>query len=95
LRTARVTFLTSPDQKAALDAYAARNGQSVGHVLREASVRYMVEEQATDEAVAFMVSELEDALPHMQRAFESIERSIAESRAALKDMREYFASKPR
>ena len=35
MRTERVTFVTAPDQKAARDAFAANNGQSVGHVLRE------------------------------------------------------------
>lgn len=94
MQTERVTFLTTPDQKAKLDAYAARNGQSVGHVMREASIRYMVEEQTEDAELAAMIDELEASLPQMQAAFESIERSISESRAALSEVRDYFASKP-
>ena len=37
MQTERVTFLTTPDHKAALDAFAASTGMSVGHVVREAS----------------------------------------------------------
>jgi len=94
MQTERVTFLTSPDQKAKLDAYAARNGQSVGHVLREASIRYMVEEHVGDDELSVMLKELEASLPQMQASFESIEQSISESRAALTEVRDYFASKP-
>ena len=43
MQTERVTFLTTPDHKAALDAFAASNGKSVGHVVREATSRYIVE----------------------------------------------------
>ena len=42
MQTERVTFLTSPDHKAALDAFAASNGKSVGQVLLAASTRYLV-----------------------------------------------------
>ena len=94
MQTERVTFLTSPDQKAKLDAYAALHGHSVGHVLREASVRYMVENQTEDAELAAMIQELEASLPQMQASFESIEQSIAESRAALAEVRDYFANKP-
>lgn len=93
MQTERVTFLTTPDQKAKLDAYAARNGQSVGHVMREASIRYMVEEHIADDELSILLKELEASLPQMQAAFESIAHSIAESRAALTGVRDYFASK--
>ena len=50
MQTERVTFLTSREHKAALDAFAASNGQSVGNVVREATARYMAEPpQADDE----------------------------------------------
>ena len=34
MQTERVTFLTTPDHKAALDAFAVGSGRSVGHVVR-------------------------------------------------------------
>jgi hypothetical protein len=43
MQTERVTFLTTPDHKAALDAFARENGMSVGHVVREATSRYIVD----------------------------------------------------
>jgi len=67
MQTERVTFLTSPDHKAALDAFAASNGKSVGHVLREASTRYLVEGEADEEAaLALLVREVEAAVPVMR-----------------------------
>ena len=45
MQTERVTFLTSPEHKAALDAFAAKRGESVGNVVREATARYMGHEE--------------------------------------------------
>lgn len=80
MQTERVTFLTSPDHKAALDAFAASNGKSVGHVLREASTRYLVEGEAEEEAaLALLVREVEAAVPSMRadirETIAAIERS--------------------
>lgn len=84
MQTERVTFLTTPDHKAALDAFAAGNGKSVGHVMREASSLYLAQERAgEDEALAMVVDELEKALPQMQDDLEAIRASIAEARAAI------------
>lgn len=67
MQTERVTFLTSRDHKAALDAFAASNGKSVGHVLREASTRYLVEGEADEgAALALLVREVEAAVPSMR-----------------------------
>ena len=52
MQTERVTFLTTPDHKAALDAFAASEGKSVGHVLREASSRYIAQGSADEEEQA-------------------------------------------
>jgi hypothetical protein len=41
MQTERVTFLTSRDHKAALDAYASKTGQSVGNVVREATSQFI------------------------------------------------------
>ena len=61
MQTERVTFLTTPDHKAALDAFAASNGHSVGHVLREASSRYLTEGEGNeDEAISLLAREIEE-----------------------------------
>lgn len=86
MQTERVTFLTSREHKAALDAFAATSGKSVGHVMREASSWYLAQEQANeDEALGLLVDELEQALPHMQADLEAMRASIAEARAAIAD----------
>ncbi len=74
MQTERVTFLTTPDHKAALDAFARESGMSMGHVLREASTRYLAEGEMDDEAqLELLVQELQEALP---RIHASIDRSI-------------------
>ena len=71
MQTERVTFLTSPEQKAALDAFARESGMSVGHVLREASLRYVAEgEMDEDQRFNLLVDELRDALPFMHAALD-------------------------
>ena len=78
MQTERVTFLTTPDHKAALDAYAASNGKSVGHVVREATSHYIAqpagETSAGEEAeLAALVAEANAAIPQMRA---SIDRMI-------------------
>lgn len=80
MQTERVTFLTTPDHKAALDAFAASNGKSVGHMLREAASRYLLEGEADEEeALVLLAHEVEQAVPRMQAdirtAIDSIERA--------------------
>ncbi len=71
MQTERVTFLTTPDHKAALDSFAKDAGMSVGHVLREASTRYVAEgDMNEDERFKLLVSELDDALPHIHAALD-------------------------
>lgn len=89
MQTERVTFLTTPDHKAALDAFARESGMSVGHVVREATSRFLAEgEMAEEEALALLVRELNDAVPRMradlQDAIASIDRSNRAVDAALK-----------
>lgn len=90
MQTERVTFLTSRDHKAALDAYAKESGMSVGHVLREASTRYVAEgDMSEDERLKLLLGELDDALPHMHaaldRAIEGQQRLRAEIDAMLRE----------
>jgi len=84
MQTERVTFLTSPDHKAALDAFAASNGMSVGHVVREATSRYVAEGDM-DEAERFklLIHELDEALPDMHAA---LDRAIAGQRQLRADI---------
>ncbi len=75
MQTERVTFLTTPDHKAALDAFARESGMSVGHVVREATSRYVAEgELNEEERFRLLVEELGDALPAMHDA---LDRAIA------------------
>ena len=79
MQTERVTFLTSTEHKAALDAFAASNGMSVGHVVREATSRYLVEGEMDDEErFKLLIQELDEALPDMHAA---LDRAIAGQRA--------------
>lgn len=67
MQTERVTFLTSPDHKAALDAFARASGMSVGHMLREASSQYMAESSLGGDAeLAVLLAELDQAVPQMR-----------------------------
>lgn len=87
MQTERVTFLTSADHKAALDAFAAAHGLSVGHVLREASSRYIAEQRSSAEeeaALDLLMSELESAVPKWNAKFDSMEASIDKARAAIR-----------
>lgn len=90
MQTERVTFLTTPDHKAALDAYAANSGRSVGHVLREASTRYVVEgDMSEDDRFELLIRELDTALPAMHaaldRAIEGQQRLRADIDAMLRE----------
>ncbi|MBW6526827.1 hypothetical protein KZ813_08260 [Sphingomonas sp. RHCKR7] len=71
MQTERVTFLTTPDHKAALDAFARAKGMSVGHVVREATSRYLLEREMTDEEqAALLLRELDGAVPRMRADIE-------------------------
>lgn len=71
MQTERVTFLTTRDHKAALDAFAASNGMSVGHVVREATTRYVIEgDMSEDDRFKLLIHELDEALPAMHAALD-------------------------
>lgn len=85
MQTERVTFLTTPDHKAALDAFARESGMSVGHVVREASSRYMAQPSARsdDEALDLAIPEIEAAFAHMSATIAEARTSIAKACAAI------------
>lgn len=73
MQTERVTFLTTPDHKAALDAYAAGSGMSVGHVVREATSQFIAQPTAEQEAeLAALVDQVNQAVPKMHASIDSM-----------------------
>jgi hypothetical protein len=87
MQTERVTFLTTPDHKAALDAFAASEGHSVGHVLREASSRYIAQPTAGvdeyEEALEMVLPELEAAVAKWNRQLDSMHDSLDRATQAI------------
>jgi hypothetical protein len=86
MQTERVTFLTSREHKAALDTFARESGNSVGHVLREASARYIAEPTSPDEyeeALTLVLPVLEEALAKWNGQIDSMEQSIDRAREAI------------
>jgi hypothetical protein len=88
MQTERVTFLTSPDHKAALDAFAASNGKSVGHVLREASSHYIAQPSSAqkdefEEALELVLPDVEAALAKWNRQIDSMSASIDRASDAI------------
>ena len=91
LQTERVTFLTSREQKAALDVYAASSGQSVGNVVREATAQFIGQPTAEEEGeLAALVEQVNEAIPKMQasidRMIETMDKSHRETDAFLREM---------
>jgi hypothetical protein len=86
MQTERVTFLTTPDHKAALDAFAAGSGRSVGHVVREATSRYISEGEADDEeALAMLLREVEALLPKWNAQMDRMEANLDRAHNAVRD----------
>ncbi len=87
MRTERVTFLTSRDHKAALDAYAAQSKQSVGNLLREASSAYIAKPPGSadelEQALELVIPELEAVMARMNDRLDSMEASVARARQAV------------
>jgi hypothetical protein len=89
MQTERVTFLTSADHKAMLDAFARQSGKSVGHMLREASTQYMAEAPLNeDEKLAILVRELNEAVPAIAASFDRMTALLQEAHAELSQLRE-------
>jgi ActR/RegA family two-component response regulator len=68
MRTERVTYLTSAEHKAQLEAFAKSRGESVGSVLREATAQYMAKpaDQDDDERMLkLLVDEINEAAPRI------------------------------
>ena len=89
MQTERVTFLTSREHKAALDAFASSRGESVGNVVREATARYLAQppDAKDDEeaALAMLLEELEEAIPRWNAKFDSMEASLDHAHEAVRN----------
>jgi hypothetical protein len=89
MQTERVTYLTSAEHKAALEAFAKSRGESVGNVVREATARYIAQppelSAQDDAALNLLADELEAAIPKWNAKFDSMEASIKRARKAIRD----------
>ena len=86
MQTERVTFLTSREHKAALDAFAAKRGESVGNVVREATARYIAPSRAdaaTERELERLVPEAEVAIREIGEDILAMRAMIAETNAAI------------
>ena len=80
MQTERVTYLTSAEHKAALEAFARARGQSVGNVVREATARYIGQPSGDEEAeLAALVSEVNKAIPKMEAALDEMRHKMRET----------------
>ena len=88
MQTERVTYLTSAEQKAELEAFAKARGKSVGNVVREATMNYMAESPlGDDEKMAILVAELNEALPAIEASFDRMTAKLEATHAELAELR--------
>lgn len=88
MQTERVTYLTSAEQKAALEQFAKARGKSVGNVVREATMNYMAESPLDDdEKMAILVAELNEALPAIEASFDRMTAILEATHAELTELR--------
>ena len=88
MQTERVTFLTTSDHKAALDAFASANGRSVGNVVREATTIYIAPSRTQAEAereLELLLPEAEAAIASMIDDIAAMRVTIAEANAAIEE----------
>ncbi len=77
MQTERVTFLTTRDHKAAIDHFARESGVSVGHVVREATSRYLADGDNDEAALAALTREVEAMIPQMRDDLRVAAQAIA------------------
>ncbi len=86
MQTERVTYLTSPEQKSALEAFARARGESVGNVVREATLRYMAQprDESEEEAeLAALAEQVNDALPRMNASIDQMIETMKSTHDAV------------
>jgi hypothetical protein len=83
MQSARVTFLTTPDRKAAIEAKAATLGVSSGEYIRLA-VDNFDQVSARDEAeLAALVEEVNKAIPNMRASLDRMIETLDETHAEV------------
>ena len=88
MQTERVTYLTSAEQKSALEAFAKSQGKSVGNVLREATMTYMADSPLNDEEkMSILIAELNEALPAIEASFDRMAAKLEATHAELAELR--------
>ena len=89
MQTERVTYLTSVEQKAALESFAKARGESVGHVVREATSLYLAEEPLNEEdKLGILVAELTESLPMIEASFDRMSLMVKDAQEELARLRE-------
>ena len=86
MQTERVTYLTSTEQKAALESFARARGESVGQVVREATSKFISQPAAANDEeaeLAALVAQVNEAIPKMEAAFDEMSRSMRETHAIV------------
>ena len=87
MQTERVTYLTTREHKAALEAFAKQRGESVGNVVREATSRYIEQPTADEEAeLAALVEQVNEAIPKMNASIDSMIETLRKSHAETDKM---------
>jgi uncharacterized protein YlxW (UPF0749 family) len=89
MQTERVTFLTSRDHKAALDAYATRTGQSVGNVVREATSQFISQPPAVNDEeaeLAALVAQVNEAIPKMNASIDEMSQTLQQTHVEVDRM---------
>jgi hypothetical protein len=88
MQTERVTYLTSAEQKAALESFARSQGKSVGNVLRAATMTYMAESPLNEEdKMAILIAELNEALPAIQGSFDRMVAKLEATHSEITELR--------
>ena len=88
MQTERVTYLTSAEQKVALESFARSKGKSVGNVLREATMTYMAESPLNnEEKMSILIDELNEALPAIQASFDRMVAKLEATHAEILELR--------
>lgn len=86
-QTERVTYLTTAEQKASLEAFARARGESVGNVVREATARYIDEISEEEEAELIALTEqVNEAVPRMMASMDRMIERMDRTHRVVDDL---------
>ena len=95
MHTERITYLSTAEHKAALEAFAQGRGESVGSVVREATAKYMGETSEAEEAeLAALVAEANQAIPAMAAALDNMIETVRGMRQSISETLAALSTKP-